>query len=209
MKLYDFTAAPNPRRARIFIAEKGIDVETVQVDLMHQEQLTDAFRAINPRCTVPVLELDDGTCIAENVGIAQYLEDINPDPLLLGTTPVERAQIWSWNARCEFDGISAIGESFRNQTPGFKTRALTGPSDYPQIPELVERGARRAQEFFAVLDAHFGAHEYVVGDAYSMADITALVAIDFAAWIKVSIGEDQTHLRRWHDAVSARPSAKA
>ena len=198
-----------PRRARIFIAEKGLDIDKVQVDLMNQEQLTDAYKAINPRCTVPVLELDDGAYITDNAGIAQYLEDAYPKPPLLGTTPLQRAEIWSWNNRSEFDGLYAVGESFRNHTPGFKTRALTGPTDYPQIPELVERGHQRALEFFAMLDAHFAHNEYVVGSSYTLADITTQVVVDFAALIKITIGEDQTNLKRWYELVHARPSAKA
>ena len=209
MKLYDCEPAPNPRRARIFIAEKGLDIPTVQVDLMGKEQLTDEFKALNPQCTVPVLELDDGTCLTNFLSIAHYLEALHPEPPLLGTDPLQQAIVLNWHCRMELDGILAVGESFRNFTKGFKGRGLTGSLDYDQIPALVDRGRARAEAFFSFLDERFGESEYIAGDDYSMADITAMVAVDFASWIKLPIGEDQSHLKRWHDTVSARPSAKA
>lgn len=209
MKFYDCTPAPNPRRARIFLAEKGVEVEMIQVDLFAGEQLTDDFKSINPRCTVPVLELNDGKRLTENVGIAIYLEELVPDPPLLGRNALERAEVASWNARSEFDGIFAVGEAFRNSTPGMKDRALTGTRNFPQLPELVERGTVRAADYLAVLNGHLETREFIATDRYTMADITALVMVDFAAWIKLPIPEDYTNLQRWHAVVSARPSAKA
>lgn len=207
MKFYDCKTAPSPRRARIFIAEKGLRIETVDVDLASGEQLGAGFRAINPRCTVPVLVLDDGTVLTENQGIAAFLDAAFPAPPLLGRTPLERGLVANWNARVELEGLWAVAECFRNRSKGLKDRALTGPRNFAQIPELAERGYARAEEFLATLDARLGESRYVAGDFFSMADITALCVIDFAAWIKLPVPESHTHLRRWHAEMRARPSA--
>jgi glutathione S-transferase len=209
MKFYDCAIAPSPRRVRIFLAEKGITLPTIQVDLRKGEQFSEAFRAVNPDCTVPVLELDDGRRIADSVGICVYLELTHPQPPLLGTDPAERAIVTEWQRRAERDGFLAVAEAFRNSTPAFKTRALPGTDDYVQIPALIERGRARTQAFFKLMNARLGDRQFVAGDRYSIADITALVAVDFAGWIKLTIPDDCPHLRRWHEAVSARPSAKA
>ncbi len=208
MKFYDCRTAPSPRRARIFIAEKGIAVETVEVDLAAGEQFSDAFRRLNPRCTVPVLELDDGTAIGENAGIAAYLEAVCPHPPLLGRDPRDKALVAAWNARCEAEGLHAVAECFRNRARGLRDRALTGGRAYPQIPELVERGRLRTLEFFDTLERRLADAPYVAGEHFSVADITALCAVDFAAWIKLEPGDDRPHLRRWHAAVTARPSVQ-
>jgi glutathione S-transferase len=194
---------------RVFIAEKGLEVPVRQVDLKSGEHLEEAFRAINPDCTVPVLQLDDGTALTETLAICSYLESLSDSPMLLGGDPVQRAKVLMWNARVEQQGLGAVAESFRNHTRGFSGRALTGPHDYEQIPALVTRGRQRAEHFMAMLDAHLADNAFVVGDAYTMADITALITIDMAAWIKLPVPDAMPHLRRWHDAVSARPSAKA
>jgi glutathione S-transferase len=209
MKFYDCAIAPSPRRVRIFLAEKGMTVPTIQVDLRKGEQFGDAFRAVNPDCTVPVLELDDGTRIFDSVAICVYLEQTRPEPPLMGTDPIERATVAEWQRRAERDGFLAVAETFRNSTPAFKTRALPGPDDYPQIPALVERGRARTQTFFKVMNARLADRAFVAGERYSIADITTLVAVDFAGWIKLTIPDDCPHLRRWHQAVAARPSAKA
>ena len=209
MKFYDCRTAPSPRRARIFIAEKGLEIETVEVDLRRGEQLGEEFRRINPRCTVPVLELDDGTCLTENVGIAAYLEAIAPDPPLLGTTPAEKGLIASWNARMELEGLWPVADAFRNRTKGMVGRAITGPTDYAQIPELAERGHARGVEFFETLNERLGESEYVAGDAFSMADITAIVLVDFAGWVKLGPTDAHAHTRRWAELVRQRPSTSA
>jgi glutathione S-transferase len=208
MKLYDCRPAPSPRRVRVFIAEKGLEVPTVQVDLAAGEQYSESFRQINPRCTVPVLELADGTRLTESLAICAYLEALHPSPPLMGRDPLERALILQWNARIEVEGLLAVGEAFRNRAASFRGRALTGSRPVEQIPALVERGRVCAEAFLDMLDAELAQHPYVVGSHYSLADITALVAVDFAGWIKLSIGERQ-HLARWHRSVSARPSALA
>ena len=146
MKFYDCATAPSPRRVRIFLAEKGISIDTVQVDLRNNEQFTPAFRAINPDCTVPALVLDDGTVIADAVAICDYIEELHPDPPLIGATPQERAVVTALNRQIERDGFFAAMDAFRNTAKGLKGRALPGPHDYEQIPELgrARQGARGA-----------------------------------------------------------------
>jgi len=210
MKLYDFPHAPNPRRVRIFLAEKGLDIPKVTVDLASREQLSPAYRAINSRCTVPTLVLDDGTAISEVPAICRYIEDIHPEPPLMGRTPAEAAVIAMWDRRMEFEGLFAASETLRNRAPAMKDRALTGPRDYAQIPELAERGRTRLMGFFTDLDARLGEAPFVAGETFSIADITALVTVDFAATrLKIAVPEDCAALRCWYDAVAARPSAKA
>jgi glutathione S-transferase len=209
MKLYDCAMAPNPRRVRIFLAEKGITLPTVQVDLRANEQFSPAFRAVNADCTVPVLELDDGKRIADVLAICIYFEALQPAPPLMGVGAQDRADVASWQRRVEREGFLAVVEAFRNSTPGFKGRALPGPDDYEQIPALAERGRARVGKFFRMMNASLADREFVAGKQYSVADITALVTVDFARWIKLRIPDDCNHLCRWYDAVSARPSAKA
>jgi glutathione S-transferase len=209
MKFYDCSTAPSPRRVRIFLSEKGISVPTVQVDLRNNEQLTPAFRAINPDATVPVLELDDGTRITDAIGICVYFEAAHPQPPLMGESAEEKAVIIAWQRSAERNGFYAVMEALRNATPGLKGRALPGPDDYAQIPELAERGRARVARFFALMEARLAQSEFVAGPRYSIADITTLVSVDFARWVKLSVPEECTNLRRWHAQVSARPSAKA
>lgn len=209
MLLYDCAAAPSPRRARIAFAEKGIDVEKRQVDLGKGEQFTPAFKAINPYCTVPVLELDDGSYITENEGIVRYLEEIYPEPALMGATPLEKARIAEWNFKVEFDGLLAVAEAFRNSTKGLKNRALTGARDYEQIPELAQRGFARTEAFSEVLNNRLRDNEFIAGDHFSVADITAVVTVDFAVKLKIPILDEFKHLARWHGQIAQRPSYKA
>jgi glutathione S-transferase len=209
MKFYDCATAPSPRRVRIFLAEKGISVPTVQVDLRNNEQLKPQFRAINPDATVPALELDDGTRINDAIGICVYFEALQPQPALMGESAKERALVTAWNREVERNGFTAVMEAFRNATPGLKGRALPGPHDYEQIPALAERGRVRVNHFFASIDDRLGQSEFVAGPWYSVADITTLVAVDFARWVKMPVPEECQHLRRWHAQVSARSSAKA
>ncbi len=204
--LYDCASAPSPRRARILLAEKGVPHETVQVDLRSGEQLGEAFRRINPLCTVPALRTDDGEVLADNAAITAYLEARFPTPPLLGTTPIEQAEIASWNWRVEFEGLLAIAEALRNGTPAMANRALPGPVDYAQIPELAQRGLARAQHFFEVLDQRLADHDFLAAGRFSVADITAVVAVDFARVIKLRVGEQHPHLQRWRAAMALRPS---
>jgi glutathione S-transferase len=209
MKFYDCATAPSPRRVRIFLAEKGIAVPTVQVNLRAGEQFTPEFRAINPDCTVPVLELDDGVRIFDAIGICAYFEAVQPDPPLMGASPAERGLVAAWQRRCERDGFYALMDAFRNATPGLKGRAVPGPDSYDQIPALAERGRARLARFFESMNRRFAQSEFVAGPRYSIADITALVTVDWAGGIKMTIPDGASSLKRWHAAVSARPSAKA
>src|SRR5712691_4386523 len=193
MKFYDCAIAPSPRRVRIFLAEKGITLPTIQVDLRKGEQFSAAFRAVNPDCTVPVLELDDGARIADVLAICVYFEQTRPEPPLMGVSAEDRAVVTAWQRRTERDGFFAVAEAFRNSTPAFKTRALPGPDDYEQIPALAERGRARMQKFFKFMDARLADNAFVAGPRYTLADITTLVAVDFAGWIKLTIPEDCAH----------------
>jgi glutathione S-transferase len=209
MKFYDCATAPSPRRVRIFLAEKGISVRTVRVDLRNNEQLTPAFRQINPDATVPALVLDDGTHINDAIGICVYFETLHPHPALMGEGPEDKALVVSWQREVERNGFFAVMEAFRNWARGLKGRALPGPHDYEQIPELAERGRLRVNHFFAQMDDRLSQSEFVAGPRYTIADITALVTVDFAQSAKLTVPGECVHLRRWHQAVSARPSAKA
>ena len=204
--LYDCPTAPSPRRARILLAEKGVEHATVNVDLVHGEQLGAAYRAINPLCTVPALRLEDGKVLTDNAAITAYLEARYPEPPLLGTTPVEKAEIASWNWRVEFEGLLAIAEALRNGSPAMANRALPGPDDYPQIPELAARGVLRVQRFFDTLERQLEGSETVVPCGFSIADITAAVAVDFARIVRVKPGEQHVNLRRWRAAMAQRPA---
>jgi glutathione S-transferase len=209
MKLFDCKTAPSPRRVRIFLAEKGVEIETTQVDLGEGEQFSEAFRKVNPDCVVPALELDDGSCISEVLAICQYIEEKHPEPALMGGTAEERARVSMWNAKVEQQGLLAMADAFRNAAKGLRDRAVTGSEDYPQIPELAARGRARVLQFFNRLDAQLADNRFVAGDSYSMADITAMVLVDFARWIKIETPGDGANLARWYDQVSTRPSAAA
>ncbi|MGC1173601.1 glutathione S-transferase family protein [Polaromonas sp.] len=204
--LYDCTTAPSPRRARILLAEKGVPHETVQVDLRAAEQMGEAYRRINPQCTVPALRTDEGVMLTDNAAIAAWLEAHCPQPPLLGSTALEKAEIASWQWRIEFEGLLAIAECLRNSSPGMANRALPGPVDYPQIPELGQRGLARVQQFFAVLDERLQGREFIAAGQFSIADITAVVAVDFARIVKVKPGEQHPELVRWRAAMAQRPS---
>jgi glutathione S-transferase len=210
MKLYDAEWAPSPRRVRITLAEKGIEVERVQVDLRTGEQLADAYLAINPRGAVPALELDDGEVICESAAICRYFEALHPDPPLFGTTPLEIARIEAWTRRIENDGYTAAVYAFRNSRDMFKDRGAPGKwPPIPQIPELATRGAIMWKAFVEGLDGRLGENEWIAGGGYSFADITALVAIDFARAARLAVPEACGNIARWHAAASARPSASA
>ena len=207
MRFFDCATAPSPRRVRIFIAEKGLDIPTVEVDLRGGEHLGEAFRAINPWCTVPVLELDDGSRVTSSQGVWRYLEAAFPEPPLMGRTPAEQGRVADLEWHIEQDGFLAVGEALRNTARGMRDRALTGPVNHAQIAELGERGRRRAEHFLAGLDDLVGETRFIAGDFYSVADITALVSVDFAGWLKLALPEGATRARRWYEEVSARPSA--
>lgn len=204
--LYDCATAPSPRRARILLAEKGVAHETVEVDLRSGEQLGEAYRRINPQCTVPALRTDDGLLLPDNAAIAAWLEARFPQPPLMGTTAEEKAEIASWHWRAEFDGLLAIAETLRNSSPAMAHRALPGPVNYAQIPELAQRGLARVQQFFATLNDRLEGRDFIAANQFSVADITAVVAVDFARVVKVKPGEQHPHLLRWRAAMAQRPA---
>ncbi|KXV05807.1 glutathione S-transferase [Caballeronia megalochromosomata] len=210
MKLYHSTSSPNSRRVRILLSEKGLSLTLVPVDLGKGEQHSEAYRAINPRRVVPTLVLDDGTAIGEVPVISRYLDDLYSTPSLFGTTPAERAVVSMWDRRIEQEGFAAVMEAIRNKAPGLKSRAIAGPHDYEQIPALIERSKRRVKDLFADMNARLLDLPFAAGQSFSVADITLLVTVDFAAKaIDLSIPEELVALRRWYDTVSNRGSADA
>lgn len=206
MKLYSYPPAPSPQRVHIFMKEKGIDIPVEIIDMMSAEQLSDDYKAINPRGTLPALVLDDGTVISEVVAICRYLETTYPDKPLLGADAKEQALITEWDHRIEMEGLTAIAESFRNRGRTFKNRAFPGALDVEQIPELIARGVMRAEAFFKILDEQLSNNLYVAGNRFSAADITAFVTIQFAGWIKLEVPAELSHLERWLADMSKRPS---
>ena len=204
--LYDCATAPSPRRARILLAEKGVAYETVEIDLRRGEQLGDAYRRVNPQCTVPALRTDEGGLLTDNAAITAWLEARFPEPNVLGSTPAEKAEIASWNWRVEFEGLLAIAEAMRNSAPAMAERALAGPVNYAQIPELAQRGLARARQFFATLNERLAGRDFLAADRFSIADITAVVAVDFARVIKLRVDEQVPELQRWRQGMALRPS---
>jgi len=204
--LYDCATAPSPRRARILLAEKGIAHETVQVDLVRGEQMGAAYRAINPQCTVPALRTAEDGLLTDNAAIAAWAEARHPEPPLMGRTPAEKAEVASWHWRVEFEGLLAIAETLRNGSPAMADRALPGPVNYAQIPELAQRGLARVQHFFETLNDRLAGRAFIATDRFSLADITAVVAVDFARIVRVKPGEQHPELMRWRAAMAQRPS---
>jgi glutathione S-transferase len=210
LKLYQSSGSPNSRRVRIFLAEKGLEIPLIPVDLGKGEQHTDAYRATNPRRVVPTLVIEDGTAIGEVPAILRYIEEVHPQTPLHGETAKERALTTMWERRVEQEGFASVMEAIRNTAAGLKGRAIAGPHDYDQIPALVERSKQRVKNFFADLDARLQEAPFVAGERYSIADITAMVTVDFAAKaINFAVPEEYAALKRWYDQVSRRPSATA
>jgi len=210
MKLYTFPRAPSPRRVHLFLAEKGVTLAERHVDLMGGEHFKPPLRDLNPECTVPVLELPDGTCLAQVMAICRYIEELHPDPPLFGDTPAVRALVTERNRWVEMNGFLAVADAFRNTTSAMKDHAVPGTRTVAQIPALAERGRERYGWFLEDLNAWLAQHEYVAGDEFSVADITAWVTIEFSSWaIKAEIPEALVNLTRWYRAVSDRPAVVA
>ena len=203
MKLYDGGRAPNPRRVRIYLAEKGIEVPMEQVDLGALQHKSASFTAINPIQRVPVLVLDDGTIISESIAICRYFEALNPEPSLFGRGARDIAHIEMWNRRLELHLLFPISHVFRNSHPAMKAMEV------PQVPAWAEANKPRIADFLAILDQELAGQPFVAGDHYTVADITGLVAVDFMKPAKLAVPDDLKNLRRWHEAVSSRPSASA
>ncbi len=208
MKLYDFPGVPNPRRLNIFLAEKGLDFPRTHVDLLKGEQLAEDFRSKSPNCDVPALELDDGTCISQTNAICRYLEALHPEPPLYGRNPREIGLVEMWNNICFTNGFQAVADLFRNGPDWFEGRALIGPHNYNKIPELVERGRLRINNFYSDADKHLNNQDYFVDGYFSVADITALVTVDFCIWAGMPAPTSCKSLLNWHSRVSERPSIR-
>ena len=208
MKLYTWMTAPNPRRAKIFVAEKDIDIDIVEAsDPDNPGQLSAEYCEKYPHRRVPLLELDDGDWIGEAAAICRYLETIHPDNPLMGRNHKEIAIVEMWDRLAEWEGLMAVSEIFRNTHKLFVGRGLAGYNrEIPQIPALAERGDLRLGMFFTKIDERLGDQEYLAGDAFSFADITALCAIDFAISRRMPIPEGCGNVLRWHEQASARPS---
>ena len=202
MKIYDTTTAPTPRRVRMFLAEKGIEMEYVQVDIAKGMNLSPEMRAKNPLGKVPILELDDGTCISETLAICEYFEAVQPEPALLGKTPLQKAQIMQWQQRAELYLFMQVGMCFQHSTGYFKDRMTP-------VPEYGKEAGINAQKFLHMLNKHLADNIYLAGNEFSIADITALAAIDFARVVKIRIQPEQEHLQRWYDLLQERESVKA
>ena len=202
MKIYETKTAPNPRRVRMFLAEKGIDVDYVQVDIQKGENLSPQMRAKNPLGKIPILELDDGTCIAETDAICTYFEAIQPEPPLMGTTPIEKATISLWQRQVEFAFMMQVGMCFQHTTGYFKDRMTP-------VPEFGKEAGINAAKYLNILERRLGEKEFIAGNTFSIADITALCAMDFARVVKIRMTDEHVNLARWYEAVSNRASAKA
>ncbi len=207
MKLYDCQVAPNPRRVRVFLAEKGLDIPKTEVSIIDGDNLKPEYLKVNPRGLLPVLELDDGNRIDETIAICRYIEETHPEPNLMGRDALEKAQIESWQRRMEFDGLNPTGEMFRNSFEAFKNRGLPGLQNVKAIPELASRGRAGVNRFYERLETRLADSAYVAGDRFSIADITGLCVVDFASFAKLNIPENNSHTRRWHEKISSRPSA--
>jgi glutathione S-transferase len=203
MKLYDSKAAPNPRRVRIYLAEKGIAVPTEQVDIMAKQHYSADYAQVNPLQRMPALVLDDGTVITETIAICRYFEALNPEPPMFGVGAKDQAIVEMWQRRCELSLFFPIAHVFRHTHPAMKELEV------PQVPEWAEANRPRVLEFLRVLDAQLVKNKFVAGERYTVADITALCAIDFMKPARVSVPDEMTNVKRWHAEVAARPSAKA
>ncbi|MFT4941394.1 MAG: glutathione S-transferase [Paraglaciecola sp.] len=202
MKIFETRTAPSPRRVRIFLSEKNIPMDYVQLDIEKGENLSPQFKAKNPVGKVPILQLDDGICISEAASICRYFEEIQPEPSLMGTNALEKAQIDMWQRQVEMYLFMQVGMCFQHTTGYFKDR-MTPIKEYGVV------AGKNALDFLKILDHRLSESEFIAGETFSIADITALCAIDFARVVKLKIAEEQQNLQRWYQSVSSRPSAKA
>jgi glutathione S-transferase len=202
MKIYETKTAPNPRRVRMFLAEKGIDMDYVQVDIQKGENLSAEMRAKNPLGKIPILELDDGTCIAETDAICTYFEALHPEPPLMGSSALEKGTISMWQRQVELALMLQVGMCFQHTTGYFKDRMVP-------VPEYGKEAGINASKYLNILERRLELNTFIAGDTFSIADITALCAIDFARVVNIRIKDEQTNLLRWYDSANSRASAKA
>lgn len=203
MKLFDGGKAPNPRRVRVFLAEKGIEVPLVPVDMGAMEHRKEPVTSRNPLQRLPILELDDGTILTESVAICRYFEELHPEPALFGRGALGKALVEMWQRRMELNLMATVAQAFRHIHPAMKEWEI------PQIPEWGEANKPKAVEFLRILDRELAGREFIAGDEYSIADITGMIAVDFMKPARIAMPEDLANVVRWHRAVSARPSASA
>jgi len=203
MKLYDSKGAPNPRRTRMFLAEKGMTIPTEQVDIMTFQHKGPEYTAINPLQRMPALVLDDGTIITESIAICRYVETLQPDPPLFGTGAKEIGLVEMWNRRCEINFMANVAAVFRHLHPAMKELEV------PQVPAYAEAMRPRTMWFLELLDRELATREFIAGANFSVADITAVVSVDFMKPARLTVPDELTNVKRWHAAMSARPSAKA
>ncbi len=202
MKIFEEKIAPNARRVRMFLAEKSItDIEYVQLDLKKGDNISNEFKQMNPLAKIPVMELEDGSYLSESVAICRYFEADKPSPSLMGKTPLQQASIEMWQRRCELYFMNLIGMGFQHSSGYFADRMTP-------VPEWGKECVKDAAKFLGLLNDHLANSEYISGDTFSIADITAFVSIDFARVIKIRMSEDHTHLKRWYDQINSRPSAR-
>jgi glutathione S-transferase len=203
MRLYHAGRAPNPRRVRIYLAEKGISVPLVPIDLAQMEHKSPAFTALNPLQQTPALELDDGTVLTESIAICRYFEELQPEPPLFGVGALGKAMVDMWQRRIEFGLLGTVAAAFRHLHPAM------AEMEVPQVPAWGEANKGKVQDFLRILDEQLAKRRFICGEDFSVADITALVAVDFLKPAKIVLSQDVEHVRRWHLQVSARPSAQA
>ncbi len=199
MKLYTYPGAPSPMRVELMLKYKGVNIDHEVVDLRAGDQLRDPFRSLNPRCSVPALIAEDGSCLTEVIAICLYLDELFPQKPVCGRDSLERAKIVNWMHRIFTDGFMAAAEALRNSSPNMKDRALPGPENLPQIPELAERGQKRLASFMSKLDEHLQSNggTFIVGKSLTQADIDAFVTVNFAGWVKIKPPEGCEALLRW------------
>jgi glutathione S-transferase len=203
MRLYDAGRAPNPRRVRVFLAEKGVSVPLVPVDLGRLEHKSPAFVAVNPLQRTPALELDDGTVITESIAICRYFEELHPTPALFGTGALERAVVEMWQRRLEFGLLGTVAAVFRHLHPAM------AEMEVPQVAAWGETNKPKVLEFLRIVDDQLKDRSFICGERFTVADITGLIGLDFMKPAKLSVPEELQGVRRWHAALSARPSAQA
>ena len=203
MKLFDGGRAPNPRRVRVYLAEKGIEVPLVPIDMGALQHRQEAVSSRNPLMRLPVLELDGGTIITESIAICRYFEELHPEPALFGRGALGKAEVEMWQRRVELNLFMPVSQAFRHIHPAMKEWEV------PQVAEWGEANKPKALEFLVLLDAELALREFVAGDEFSIADITGLVAIDFMKPARITIPDELTNVIRWHNALRARPSASA
>jgi glutathione S-transferase len=203
MKIIETRSAPNPRRVRVFLAEKGITVPFEEVAFQKETFAAPAFKALNPMQRIPVLVLDDGRAISETVAICRYFEELHPTPALFGTGAFERATVEMWQRRMELTLLLPVAQAFRHLHP-----SMAG-LEVPQVKEWGEANKDRALDMLAIVDQHLATSRFLAGDTFSIADITGLIAIDFMRPARIPRPERLAHVARWYGEVSARPSAKA